>query len=604
MMPPDLFPAILLFASGSVCLAVVFLLYRRSPDAPGAWAMMIWLSGLAWWDITYAIFWTGAPAPVPFFWLDVTLVGAYIVPAAALVFAMDFAKYWGKFRKPIILVLCIEPVIVFILQWTDPLHHLYFGGLRMLNTTSILLAGPVWRFNVNYSYILILITVLIHVVRFFRTSGMYRLQVGLILIAIILPWTVNILAVTRLGVVWPFDATPFLFTVAALPIALGISRYHLLDLMPIAQNLVLENMGDGVVVMDLQGRIVEINPACEAWLGRSRRSIYGETGEQVFARWPMLIEGLKNLDLAHKDILIDEATQRWLEVRMSPLHDRQDQKIGSLIIARDISQRKQDQRALKAAHDELEVRVQERTAQLRDANLSLEKALKAKDEFLSTISHELRTPLTSILGLAELLQMPHYGTLSDKQHRATLTIQNSGQRLLKLINDVLDYTKLQASDVPLEFQPCSLGILCRSVQQTLAPQASKKGQQTQVDLVPEEIIVRTDVPQLQKLLQHLLENAAKFTPEGGQFGIRVMGDTNAGLVYITVWDTGIGILEQDLPRLFQPFVQMDGSLTRQYDGVGLGLALARQRAELLGGKIEVESAPAKGSQFTVTLPWN
>lgn len=604
MNPPNLLFAELLFVSGMVCLAVVILLCRKSIHAPGAKAMIVWLSGLAWWDITYAIFWADLPAPVPYFWLDITLIGTYVVPAAILIFAVDFAQYQGRFRNAMILALCIEPLFVFIMQWTDAWHNLYFAGLRMQNTTSILFAGPVFWFNVNYSYLVLLIAVGIHAVRFVRRRGLYRRQLGLILTAIVLPWIVNILAVAGLGFAWHFDATPFLFTVTALAIALGVFRYQLLDLMPIAQHLLLENMTDGVVVLDMHGRVVEINPATEKWLGCSLQDVHGRKAEEVFAGWPILTNEFKNVDHAHKELLLDEAAQSWLEVRISPLLDRHNHKVGALIIARDISRSKQDQRALKAAHDELELHVQERTAQLRNANISLARALKARDEFLAAISHELRTPLTSILGMAELLQMPLYGTLSEKQYKATLTIQNSGQRLLTLINDVLDYTKFQASEVRLDSQPCSLENVCQSALQTILPETRRKHQQTCICMDPEEITLSTDSTQLQQLLQHLLLNATKFTPDVGQVGIEVAGDPDARQVSITVWDTGIGIPAQDFPRLFRPFVQIDGGLARQYEGIGLGLALAKQRSHLLGGTIEVHSVVGKGSQFKVTLPWN
>jgi PAS domain S-box-containing protein len=603
MHPPNLHLVIVLFLSGILCLGVVTILWRKSPQPPGAKAMIVWLFGLAWWDITYAIFWANAPSPVPYFWLDITLVGAYIVPVAVLVFAIDFTQCQWKFRRMTILALCVEPIFVFIMQWTDVWHHLYFGGSRMLNTTSIFHAGPVWWLNLYYSYTILLIAVGIHVVRFFRTKGLYRKQLLLILSAILLPWIAHIFAVAGLGVVWQFDTTPLLFTVTVLSIAYGIFRYHLLDLMPIAHNLLLENMSDGVIVLDLHDRIVDVNHACEAWLGRSLDSVHGEMIKHVLQRWPILVDEFNNADGARREILIDESTYSWLDVRISPLLDRRNEKVGSLVIGRDISQSKQVQRDLQAAHDELEKRVRERTAQLREANLSLEKALKVKDEFLAAVSHELRTPLTSILGMAELLQVPKYGTLSEKQHRATITIENSGQRLLELIDDVLDYTKLQGSEFLLDLQPCSLGSLCQSVLQSISIQTGKKRQQTHLSVVPEEIMIRTDPTQLQKLLHHLLGNASKFTPDEGQVGIQVEGDANARRVSIIVWDTGIGIPEQDLPHLFQLFVQIDARLARQYEGIGLGLTLARQRAELLGGNIGVESTPGKGSRFMITIPW-
>ncbi len=274
-----------------------------------------------------------------------------------------------------------------------------------------------------------------------------------------------------------------------------------------------------------------------------------------------------------------------------------------LIFGRDITAQKQAEAALKTAHDELEQRVRERTAELQTAIVSLKTAAQVKDEFLSIMGHELRTPLNVILGSAQLLQESVYGELNPKQTKSVNLIEDSGGKLLKLINNILDFSKLQSRDVSLAIMHCSLGDLCHKVLRSVAISLEKKNLQINFSMTPDEIILRTDELRVRQILHNLLDNAIKFTPNDGRIGIDIIGIREYQHVKITVWDTGIGIKNEDLPRIFQPFVQLDARLTREYEGSGLGLALAQQLAEIFGGSINVESTVDKGSRFTVTLPW-
>ena len=269
----------------------------------------------------------------------------------------------------------------------------------------------------------------------------------------------------------------------------------------------------------------------------------------------------------------------------------------------DITARKEAEKALQEAHDQLEQRVQERTAELQNANLQLEKASRTKDEFLAAMSHELRTPLTGILGLSEIMQMPGQGPLTEKQGSYLSKIHDSGQHLLELINDILDFSNIKTGQFDLDLIPCSLHEICQNSLQLMAAQASAKLLKFSFSTTPENITINVDARRFQKILANLISNAVKFTPNGGSYGIDVFGNREDGLVHITVWDTGIGIKDEDQVRLFQPFVQLDARLARQYNGTGLGLALVRRLTELHDGSVCVQSAPGKGSRFTVTLPW-
>jgi signal transduction histidine kinase/ActR/RegA family two-component response regulator len=248
-------------------------------------------------------------------------------------------------------------------------------------------------------------------------------------------------------------------------------------------------------------------------------------------------------------------------------------------------------------------RVEERTAELNIANAELRQAARAKDEFLASMSHELRTPLNAILGISEALQEQVFGPLNEKQLRYLHTIEESGQHLLALINDILDLSKVEAGKVELQISRVVVESVCRASLQFIKEAAHKKQVKVSSTLDNKVSTMQADERRLKQILVNLLSNAVKFTPEGGDVDLEVLGDAERQLVHFIVWDTGIGITRENIGRLFQPFVQLDSSLSRQYSGTGLGLSLVKRLAELHGGSVSVESDVGKGSRFTVSLPW-
>ncbi len=273
---------------------------------------------------------------------------------------------------------------------------------------------------------------------------------------------------------------------------------------------------------------------------------------------------------------------------------------------------------LKQTRDHLK----EQNAYLSHANAELARAVRAKDEFLANMSHELRTPLNAILGMSEALQEQVYGPLNDQQQISLKMIERSGRHLLSLINDILDLSKIESGRVELQIAPVAIDMLCQDSLQFIKQQALKKHlhvslrmNSSSVVLWQEEsstfeciatspIMIQADERRLKQILVNLLANAVKFTPEGGQVGLDVHTYEEQHRIYFTVWDTGIGIAPADQQRLFQPFIQVDSSLSRQYEGTGLGLALVSHLTELHGGTVKLESEVGKGSRFTVALPWS
>jgi signal transduction histidine kinase/ActR/RegA family two-component response regulator len=265
--------------------------------------------------------------------------------------------------------------------------------------------------------------------------------------------------------------------------------------------------------------------------------------------------------------------------------------------------------ALQAERASLAQRVAERTAELSAANAELARTARSKDEFLASMSHELRTPLNAILSKADIMEEGIYGPLSEEQVHSLRIIKESGYHLLALINDILDVAKIEAGKLTLDLSPVSVVSICDASLRLVKQMAHTKRVEIVTEYDEQVKVIEADGRRLKQIIVNLLSNAVKFTPEGGKIGLTIKGNSQKGVAHFTVWDTGIGISPEQMRRLFgeaanpQPFVQLDSSLARQFEGTGLGLSLAYSLAEMHKGSISVESELGKGSRFTVLLPW-
>ena len=352
MTSPNIVYSAFLFIAGAMCFVVGGIVVQKRFSAPGSVPLAVLLFSLSFWDLTYAIFWGGAPGPTPYFWLDITYFGAVFVPPAFVSFAMQVTGLEDWVKRPFLLTLLLEPVLVLLLMWTDPWHGLFFAGKRALNSGMILDAGPVFWLNAIYSELLMLIGFILFTRRYFKTKGVYKKQLGLILIGSAVPWINTFLFLSGMHPLTNVDLTPFMFSISAFAYAYAIVRYYLMDIIPIARDTLIEGMSDGVVVLDSQNRLIDINATVAEILNQSQHPIIGEPMEKVFTNWANLVETFHDVQNARAEVLVED---RYLDMQISPLHDRRNNFIGRLVVWRDITDLKQIQHDLHelATHDSL-----------------------------------------------------------------------------------------------------------------------------------------------------------------------------------------------------------------------------------------------------------
>ncbi len=361
---------------------------------------------------------------------------------------------------------------------------------------------------------------------------------------------------------------------------------------------IIQQISDEHLTMDSDFRILSLNLAAERNLGVRRESIIGKTHWEAF---PASIGTLaeqhyrrvvaERVDIHFKQYYVGEGYDRHLEIDAYSTDEG-----GIAVFWRDVSERVKAEKALR----ESEAMHRALFREAESARAEAEAANKAKAEFLAVMSHELRTPLNAIGGYAELMEMGIRGPITPEQAEDLRRIQNSQRHLLGLINEVLNYARLETGTVHYDLQDIRVCEVLAAATALVLPQASAKRLSLAGTECPSSLMVKADAEKFRQILANLLSNAVKFTDIGGSISISCAEGSDS--VVVRVRDTGIGIDSDKLDAIFDPFVQVRSDLTRPHEGTGLGLAISRDLAHGMGGNITVESELGMGSTFVLSLP--
>jgi PAS domain S-box-containing protein len=675
-----------------VPLAAYSLSHRR---VKGARWYGVLLLAVAWWSLAYAWELTTDDFAVKALALKVKYVGVVALPPAWIAFILEFVGAApGRVRGRVVPLTVVAACALAVLA-TDDWHGWFWGPMTVQPVGQyVVLRGraPGFWINVGYTYVMLGLGLALLLQHTVHSPYLYRRRAVILMVGAILPWAGNVVFVAHRAEMI-FDPTPFLFTCTALVAALAVFRYDLLEPAPTLRDARIGSVGDAVIILDARGRVADLNAAAQQMLGQRRAEAAGRDIRDLLPGWPGEPPATP-IDVAMRS----EGDVRTFDMRCSPIENRSGHVTGSVVILRDVTERRAAEARLRESerryrtvieqafdgvwltdldgtitdanpqaaallgysldaligrravellagaapgegdealrrgevvsweHEYLtssgdavllagrsrligsdlvvstfrDVTDERLQAQIRERLLDEARAAnRLKDEFLATVSHELRTPLNAVVGWTQMLVRRQVD--ESRLDYALSVIERNANAQVRLIEDLLDLSKLAAGRVRLSIRPTSLRTVIGEAVEAVMPSAAAKGVALQVHVPPDLPVIAVDPDRLRQAVWNLLTNAIKFTPAGGRIDLRAGCDGDH--LAIEVADTGTGIVADFLPHVFEAFRQADSSLTGQSRGLGLGLTIVRRIVEAHGGRVDVESeGPGRGSTFRLVLP--
>lgn len=547
------------------------------------------MAGVDLWLLAYALEISSTTVPQIIFWANIAYLGIVTVPVAWLVFCLVYTNSHRPIPLRLVLILLIEPAIIILSMWTDEFHHLFRQAV-VLNTSGPfavldITRGPLFWVHTAYSYAMLGYGIYLLFVAYTRSSGIYRAQIRVMLLGASAPWLANILYILFLAPIIFIDPTPLAFFVTGSMFAWGMFGFRLMDLAPVARNWVIEQMDDGMIVLDRQNQVVDINPAAANLIGQPANQLIGHNGAELFAEWPDLAAKYRDVEKVITEIQFPTETgTRYIYLKILPFYDKDHQLNGRLLMIRDITEQREAAIALQIAKEKADA------------------ANRTKSTFLANMSHELRTPLSAIIGYSELLE-EHATSIEDAYAPPRLEkIKTSATHLLNIVNDILDLSKIEAGQMKLHVEAFNIRQVVETAVAMVQPILLENQNEITVEIADEIEIMVADPMKVRQILLNLLHNAAKFTKKGKIEVIVRPDEIEPTLFLFEVKDNGIGISPEQITKIFQPFSQADDSTARRFGGTGLGLAISQYFCHMMQGNIVIQSQPGQGSCFTVQLP--
>ena len=585
---------------GGICLGVyTFYVWRHRRASAGA-SLTVVLAAAGWWGLAYAVELAATRLSTKLLWGDAKWLGVCLLPPAWFTFMM---RYTGRDRwvnRRTMAALAVPPAAVIALLAVPATHDLvrYYPPSAAVDAAdAIAQVGPLfWPFLV-YADLVVWGCTALFVWTLTRLSRLYWRQSLLLIVTVLLPFLANVLHNLNVAPFGRVELTPFLFVLTGAVLVWGIFRFRLVDLAPVARSRIFQLMDDAVVVLDPYGRVVDANLAAERLMGQPVGQAVGQPLEQLVPGRAARRRGASNPGDEPRDEAV--IAGRAYELTVSVLHDRQGRPTGELLIARDVSERRQAEGDLRDSLARERAATERLSAALQREQATTER-LRAldemKDAFLQAVSHDLRTPLTSVLGIALTLRRGHQllpaGEVSDLLGR----LAGNARKLDRLLTNLLDLERLTRGTLNPDRRRVDLGELVSRIVKDTGPELLGE---RPISLETAPVLVAVDAAKVERIVENLLANAARHTRAGTPVWVRV--EACAGGALMVVEDAGPGVPAEVRQAIFQPFRQ-GPTITAHAPGSGIGLALVAQFAAVHGGRAWVQERPQGGASFRVFLP--
>lgn len=530
------------------------------------------MGAIALWAISYGIELSCTSLDAMLFWVNVEYLGIATLPALWMVFVLTYIGKKNRVTRQLLAGIFSVPIITILLVWTNNLHHLHYTSVSVSQVDNYALLdivpGVWYQVFTIYFYVMLAMGIYFLVRQSRFAPVIYRKQYRTIIASALIPWAVNLLYLLGLRPLGHVDLTPFAFICTALIIAVGLQRYQLFDIVPVARGKVMEARQEGVLIIDVLGRVVDANIRMKQILGKKAGELIGRNLSELQVSSPALQLFPAHANKEKVDLELGDG--RFYSVTITSLYEEKEYS-GQLLLFRDVTERKHFEQNLESLN-------------------------MLKDRLFSIISHDLRSPLNTLMNI---LSLTNEGHITEKELKEMLPeISKNLGYTTNLVNNLLQWSKSQLKGEtihPVQFDAYNT---IQEMLPLMQNQAAAK-QITIINTVQQGALLYADEPMIQGVLRNLLSNAIKFSQLKGS--ITLSSVTDAAETMVCIADEGVGIAPDDLQKLFgvENFTTR-GTINEQ--GTGLGLLLCKDFVERNNGRIWAESEPGRGSRFYFSLP--
>lgn len=573
---------LIMAASALIAGGISFYAWRRRKIRGGGYFSLLMLM-VAEWAVANGGELASLTLEGKIWWSKISYLGIATVGPLWLLFALDYSheQAWLKSKRTV--WLWVVPGFTLVLVFTNELHGWIWPDFTPTSNRpgDMLIYGHGWAFWLNavYVYLMLLSGSILLIRATIHSPRLYRQQVMIMVVAVLIPWISNMIYISGSSPVPGLELTPIALTLSGLLIAWAIFRLQMLELVPVARDLLIESMDDGVLVLDELNRIVDANPTVYRLVERSPEKTIGRPVEEVFDNWSDLVARYRDTPRARAEIQVGQT--RWLDLLITPIYDR-DTLTGRLVVLRDISERKQ-----------AEIRLEDYMRELEARNAEL-------DAFAHTVAHDLKTPLAVLISSSELLQKGK-NDLGENQFENILgALSRASLKMSNIIDELLLLASVRKTDsVPVQI--IDMGKIVANALEALKPMISER----QALIIQPETWpqINSYGPWLEQVWINYLSNAIKYggEPPVVELGYNELPKSGEDDTLFCFWvkDNGPGLTAEQQRLLFIEFSRLS---QLRIKGHGLGLSIARRIIEKLKGQVGVESQVGQGSKFYFTLP--
>ena len=550
------------------------------------------LCGSVIWLLMSALTVSSDNVPTKLIFYKIQFVGVLIIPTTWLILTMQLSGYERWVKRSNLVVLSAVPVITLLLIFTNESHGLMWSNITLnsvdpffpLNETRGL---GYWLLIVGYSYVVLMFAVVIFVRRIVASRSLYRRQAVPLIFVACVPWIFSGIFFVNPSLSMYIDLTPLGLTVATSITLWRLAYLPGAGVIPVAHEIIVDSLNDAVIILDSQGRIVDLNPKAQDLIGHTISDALGEPVERMWAEWAGAKKELDSGTEGVREVSFGVGEEKVYEMQSSYLSGITSKRPNLLIILRDVTERKiLDEKLrlyskqLKEHSEHLEELVAERTKELREAE-----RMAAIGETAAMVGHDLRNPLQGISGATYILKQILHSTMDERAREMLEIIEESVQHSNRIVSDLLEYSR----EPRLKQVGTDLNLL---VKQAVA--SVNVPENVLVKFKVSDLRITADFDMMRRVFVNIITNAVDAMPNGGELAIESR-EAN-GSLELSFTDTGTGFSNEAMAKLWKPLNSTKAK------GSGLGLAICKRIVEAHKGSISVKKALPKGTTLTITLP--